>query len=150
MRLVKNKALTASRADAALEDFHVSVNLLTKSPGQFFLLLLLSICEALSLMSIIYFVYRGLGLNAHPYSDLLTMQAMLHIAASFTPLPGASGAQEGGFYLFFESFFPKSIIFAAMFVWRFITYYLSIICGFIAVLIDNTKKTPKKIKEQTT
>ncbi len=150
MHFVKDKAITASKADAALEDFHVSVNLLKKAPGQFVILLFLSLCEVLSLMSIVYFVYRGLGLSAHQYLDLLTMQVMLHIAASFTPLPGASGAQEGGFYLFFGSFFPESIIFAAMFVWRFITYYLAIICGFIAVLIDNAKNVPTQNKEQTT
>ncbi|MDO5022389.1 MAG: lysylphosphatidylglycerol synthase transmembrane domain-containing protein [Eubacteriales bacterium] len=146
LRIVKDKAMTASKADAALEDFHASVNLLTKEPFQFIVLFLLSVCEVLALMSAIYFVYRGLGMRTHHYSDLLTMQTMLHIAASFTPLPGASGAQEGGFYLFFGSFFPDNIIFAAMFVWRFVTYYLSIICGFIAVLIDNASRKNQSIR----
>ena len=77
------------------------------------------------------------------------MQTMLYIAASITPLPGASGAQEGGFYLFFGAYFPQNIIFAAMFVWRFVTYYLSIICGFIGVLIDSARKPVLKTTEKS-
>ncbi|NLJ63863.1 MAG: flippase-like domain-containing protein [Christensenellaceae bacterium] len=147
LRIVKNKAATSSKADAALDEFHVSVFLLTKQPLQFIILFVLSMMEVLALMSAIYFVYRGLGLNTHRYLDLLTMQTMLHIAASFTPLPGASGAQEGGFYLFFGSFFPEHLIFAGMFVWRFVTYYMSIIVGFIAVLIDNSQRSKIKYKK---
>lgn len=144
LRVVKDKSKTASKFDAALNDFHASVNLLTQHPFQFLVLFLLSLLEVLAMMSAIYFVYRGLGLNTANYVSLVTMQTMLFIAASFTPLPGASGAQEGGFYLFFGSFFPENIIFAAMFVWRFVTYYLSIICGFAAVLYDGARVTKAK------
>ena len=144
LRIIKDKAKTASKFDAALNDFHASVNLLTQHPFQFLVLFLLSLLEVLAMMSAIYFVYRGLGLNTANYVSLVTMQTMLFIAASFTPLPGASGAQEGGFYLFFGSFFPENIIFAAMFVWRFVTYYMSIICGFAAVLYDGAHVTKAK------
>ncbi len=139
LRMVKDKAKTASRIDAALSDFHASVDLLTKHPFQFVVLFLLSLLEVLAMMSAIYFVYRGLGLNTATYVQLLTMQTMLFIAASFTPLPGASGAQEGGFYIFFVNLIPQNIIFAAMFVWRFVTYYLSILAGFAAVLYDGAR-----------
>ncbi len=139
LRIIKDKAKTASRLDAALSDFHASVDLLTKHPFQFLVLFMLSLLEVLSMMSAIFFVYRGLGLHSATYVQLITMQTMLFIAASFTPLPGASGAQEGGFYVFFGSLFPQSIIFAAMFVWRFVTYYLSILVGFSAVLYDGAR-----------
>ena len=90
-------------------------------------------------MSATYFVYRGFGLSSASYAEILAVQLMLYIAASFTPLPGASGAQEGGYYLFFGNYFPGSIVFGALLVWRFLTYYLSIITGFIGVLIDGSR-----------
>ena len=71
LRIVKNKAATSSKADAALDEFHVSVFLLTKQPLQFIILFVLSMMEVLALMSAIYFVYRGLGLNTHRYLDRL-------------------------------------------------------------------------------
>lgn len=135
-RIVKDVAQTSSKWDAALMDFHASVDLLTGHPFQFLVLFLMSALQVTALMSAVYFVYRGFGLSQAPYIHLFTIQLMLHIAASFTPLPGASGAQEGGFYLFFGNFFPSDIIFAALLVWRFVTYYASILAGFAAVLMD--------------
>lgn len=137
LRIVKNRERTSSRWDAALQDFHASVDILTRQPLQFLLLFVLSIVQVTGLMSATYFVYRGFGHSGVPYMDILSIQFMLFLAASFTPLPGASGAQEGGFYLFFKDYFPASNIFAALFVWRFLTYYLSIIIGFLAVTIDS-------------
>ncbi|HSK67940.1 MAG TPA: lysylphosphatidylglycerol synthase transmembrane domain-containing protein [Candidatus Limnocylindria bacterium] len=138
VRLVKDKAATSSRLDAALNDFHSSVNLLTGHPMQFLALFLLALMQVSAMMSVIYAVYRGFGLARYGYSELITIQFMLYIAASFTPLPGASGAQEGGFYLFFRGFFPEVTIFAALLVWRFFTYYLFILLGFGAVAIDQS------------
>jgi uncharacterized protein (TIRG00374 family) len=148
LRIVKDVAKTSSRWDAALHDFHASVDILTKHPFQYLALFILSLVQVIGLMSAVYFVYRGFGLNAAPYINLLCIQLMLYIAASFAPLPGASGAQEGGFYLFFGAIFPQTILFAALLVWRFLTYYLSIIVGFAAVMVSSgsggkRKKTPK-------
>lgn len=137
LHLVKDKAATASAWDAALNDFHSSVRALMRHPIQFVVMMILSAVQVTALMSIIFFVYRGFNLIAATYRELVTMQLMLYISASFTPLPGASGAQEGGFYLFFGNFFPNSTIFAAMFIWRFLTYYIAIIFGFASVLLDS-------------
>lgn len=145
LHIVRDRAKTASKFDAAVNDFHASVELLTKHPFQFLVMFSMSLLQVTGLMSAVYFVYRGLGLNADPYIHLMTMQTMLYIAASFTPLPGASGAQEGGFYLFFGSFFPQDIVFAAMIVWRFVTYYLSILIGFVGVMVDSARKAPPKV-----
>lgn len=141
LRIVKNKERSSSRWDAALQDFHSSVDILTRHPKQFLVLFLLSVVQVTGLLSAAYFVYRGFGYSQASYHELLAIQFMLFIAASFTPLPGASGAQEGGFYLFFGKFFPSNTIFAALFVWRFITYYLSIITGFVAVAIDGARSS---------
>lgn len=137
-RIVKDKAKTSSRMDASLNDFHSSVEILTGQPLQFLVLFFISLVQVTALMSVIYFIYRGFYLTEHNYLQVITIQFLLYITASFTPLPGASGAQEGGFYLFFRSFFPDSLIFAALLIWRFITYYLFIIAGLFAVIADQT------------
>jgi len=91
----------------------------------------------LGLMSISYCVYRSLGQSALSYPDILTLQFLLYIAASFTPLPGASGAQEGGFYIFFQGVFPAEQLVGALLLWRFFTYYFTLIIGFGAVMVDS-------------
>ena len=137
LHLVKDVARTASKADAAMEDFHASVDMLTHHPIRLFYLYLLSCLQVLGLMSIVYCVYRALGLDGMSYFDILTLQFLLYIGASFTPLPGASGAQEGGFLLIFGNVFPAASMFGAQLLWRFFTYYFTLIIGLGAVIIDS-------------
>ena len=137
LHLVKDVARTASKADAAMDDFHASVDMLTHHPIRLFQLYLLSCLQVLGLMSIVYCVYRALGLNQHSYFEILTLQFLLYIAASFTPLPGASGAQEGGFYIFFQHVFPAEKLVGALLLWRFFTYYFTLIIGVGGIIADS-------------
>ena len=137
LRLVKDVARATSRADAAISDFHASVDMLTHHPIRLFKLYLLSCLQVLGLMSIAYCVYRALGLNEYSYFEILTLQFLLYIAASFTPLPGASGAQEGGFYIFFQHVFPADKLVGALLLWRFFTYYFTLLVGLAAVIADS-------------
>lgn len=144
LRLVKDKAKTVSKWDAGIHDFQASVHLISRQPLQFLFLLLLSLVQMTVLFSTVYFVYRGFGLEQAKYIEIFTMQVMLYIAASFTPLPGASGAQEGGFYIFLGSFFSERLVFPAMLVWRFFTYYLTIILGFLGIVVDSALARKEK------
>ena len=137
LRLVKDVPRLTSRADAAISDFHASVDYLTHHPFRLFQLYLLSCLQVLGLMSIAYCVYRAMGLNQYSYGDVLTLQFLLFIAASFTPLPGASGAQEGGFYILFRHIFPADKLVGALLLWRFFTYYFTLLMGLAAVIADS-------------
>ena len=65
---------------------------------------------------------------------MLTLSFLLFVSASYTPLPGASGAQEGGFLLYFRGIFTGGTVGLALLAWRFFTYYLFLITGVIVVL----------------
>jgi len=99
-------------------------------------MMLLSIVQIVMLMAMISGVYRTFWLAGVPDVTLLTLQTLLYISASFMPLPGASGAQEYGFSLFFGGIFPGSMMISAILVWRFITYYLLMLIGFVAVVAE--------------
>ena len=137
LRLIKNRQKMEERAEKAIDDFHGSVDMLTHHPIRLFHLYLISCLQVLGLMSIAYCVYRALGMNEYSYFDILTLQFLLFIAASFTPLPGSSGAQEGGFYVFFQNVFPADKLVGALLLWRFFTYYFTMIVCFGAVLYDS-------------
>ena len=89
----------------------------------------IALLQLFSLMAVIVAVYFALGLQGINISSLITMGVLLYIGASYTPLPGASGAQEGGFAMLFRDIFPNANCFVALLLWRFFTYYLSIIAG---------------------
>ena len=137
LRLIKDAESLSARAEGAIGDFHASVDYLTHHPIRLFHLYLISCLQVLGLMSIAYCIYRALGLTQYTYLDVLTLQFLLFIAASFTPLPGASGAQEGGFYIFFQHVFPADKLVGALLLWRFFTYYFTMIVGVFAVIVDS-------------
>ena len=139
IRLVKDPEQISSRCDAALEDFSASVNMLVHHPLQILFLFLLSTLQLMFLMSASYCAYRALGLSWQPLYRLLTLQWLLFIAASFTPLPGASGVQEGGFYVFFGTIFPDRLIFSGLLLWRAVTYYFPLLIGLGSVIYESSR-----------
>ena len=139
LRLVKDPERLSSRCDAALEDFGASVHMLVHHPLQILFLILLSTVQLIFLMSASYCAYRALGLSEQPLYRLLTLQWLLFIAASFTPLPGASGVQEGGFYVFFGTIFPDHLIFSGLLLWRAVTYYFPLLIGLGSVIYESSR-----------
>ena len=100
------------------------------------LAILWSIPQVILQMSVLYVVFRAFSLDL-PYGELLCMQTMLQASVCFIPLPGASGAQELGFSMFFKSYFKSGdILYTAVLVWRFFTYYIIVLLGALVVVID--------------
>ena len=147
LHLIKDVTRTTSKLDAALADFHASVNMVTHHPGQLLVLIGISCVQVMGLMSISYCVYRAMGMNGHLFGEILALQFLLYIGASFTPLPGASGAQEGGFYIFFQDIFPANKMLGALLLWRFFTYYLSLVVGLGCVVLDSSASMKKKTQQ---
>ncbi|MEF9879750.1 MAG: lysylphosphatidylglycerol synthase transmembrane domain-containing protein [Clostridia bacterium] len=93
--------------------------------------------------SIAYLVYRALGLSQAGYFELFSMQIFLYLAVAFAPTPGAIGATEGGFYLFFAMVFPKSLLYSAMLMWRLFTYYSNLLFGAALIVGDEVNAMVK-------
>ena len=94
-------------------------------------------------MFVIVAVYFALGLRGISVIELITMGVLLYIGASYTPLPGASGAQEGGFVVMFALIFPDAQRFVALMIWRFSTYYLSVLVGAVMAAVENIRSLRK-------
>jgi uncharacterized protein (TIRG00374 family) len=136
LRIVKNREAAQAKVDHLIGEYQGSVTALFKKPALAAKMLLLSLIQIAALMTMIVGVYHAFWLKGVPALTLVTLQALLYISASFMPLPGASGAQEYGFTLFFDSIFPGSMMISAIFVWRFMTYYLLLLGGFVAVVAE--------------
>lgn len=138
LHIVKDIGRTTSHADATISDFRASVDMMTHHPLRLFGLVLISCVQVFSLMSITFFVYRAIGEEGTSFSAVTALQFMLYTGASFTPLPGASGAQEGGFYLFYQGVIAGDKLLGALLLWRFFTYYLQLIIGMVSVVVESS------------
>ncbi len=136
LHLVRHPEKTIIAMSEQLEEFHTSGIMLRTNAKLLIGSVLLTAMEMFALFTVTYCIYRSMGLTEHTLLDVVSMQAYLYLTVSYVPLPGAAFASEGGFYLFFSMFFPSKIMFIAMLMWRFFTYYANIIFGSLFVLYD--------------
>ena len=146
LRLCKDPAATLIKWEDVLETFHSSVLMITRRPMDLVVQLLLGGAQLLSMMVVIFFVYHAFGLSGASYGQLTALGIMLYTSAAYTPLPGASGAQEGVFALYFSQIFPDCIRLMALLLWRFFTYYLSLIVGAVVSVLNGFRPGQKKDK----
>ncbi|MCS7175402.1 lysylphosphatidylglycerol synthase transmembrane domain-containing protein [Pseudothermotoga sp.] len=143
LRIVKNRGTFQKNLIEQTKLFHECMLKTTKDLFTTSLALIAASLEVWAKVSITYFVGRSLGITCS-YIDVIMTQLVVFLVASFVPTPGATGASEGVYTLFFKHLFgPKTV--AALLVWRFFTYYLNILIGGIATAHElgkfNIKKT---------
>lgn len=143
LHLVKNPAGTRTKWEDTLETYHSSIMMLAHRPWDLVVQLLIGGLQLIVLMMVIVSLYFGFGLHGSSVGQLIAMGIMLYTSASYTPLPGASGAQEGVFALYFSRIFPDDIRLMALLLWRFFTYYLSLMVGAVATVGFGFRKDKK-------
>ena len=136
IRLIKNREAAMEKTASVLDTYHTAIQDLFCSPGQLLIQCLCSTASLLALTGSIVFVYYAFGLAGTSWDKLLTLSLLLFVSASYTPLPGASGAQEGGFMYYFNTIFPGGTKGLALLIWRFFTYYLFLFTGVIMILLE--------------
>jgi uncharacterized protein (TIRG00374 family) len=148
LHIIKDPIQTMAKWEGILTTFHSSVMIIRKHPRELLVQLVLNGLQILSFMAVTVCVYRALHLTGTPIFKVVTMSLLLYISASYTPLPGASGAQEGGFMIFLKNIFPADKIFPALLLWRFSTFYLSLVAGAGTTVVRTTRgivKTQEKL-----
>lgn len=136
LRLISDPAATGDKLKGVLDGYHANMIQTVRKPGEMLWQLLLSAIGVASLMMVAVCVYFAFGLSATPWWQVLAVAYLLYMSAGYNPLPGASGAQEGGFLLFYRGIFPPGQIGLAMLVWRFVSYYLSLLVGAGALAVS--------------
>ena len=112
------------------DGFYTGMKALAENRAEVARQIAIASCRVVFLMSVMYFIYLGLGQREAGFGKILTMGCMQYTSAAYTPLPGASGAQEGVFGLYFAGLLPNELLFSGLLAWRFVTYYLVLIVGF--------------------
>lgn len=136
IRLVRDPETLRERTMEVLDTYHEALSELIRHPKEILAQILCSGISLLGLTGSVVFTYYAFGQSGTPALQVLTLSCLLFVSASYTPLPGASGAQEGGFLLYFRGIFREGTIGLGLLVWRFFTYYLFLIAGVFAVLYE--------------
>ena len=118
IRLVRDPEGATARITEMLDTYHEALTEMAHRPKEIFTQMVCSGISILGLTGSVVFAYYAFGQSGTPWPQVLTL----------------SGAQEGGFLLYFKGIFRDGTIGLALLIWRFFTYYLFLIAGVFAVL----------------
>ncbi|KRK63539.1 membrane protein [Companilactobacillus tucceti DSM 20183] len=128
----------------SIDSFYKESLVLKKEKKKVIKAALLTVVQLFLYYFVVYFVLLALNCDHVSIVDVLVMHIMIVMIVSIFPIPGGSGGAEFSFKTLFAGFVPStSALILGMFLWRFITYYLGMFLGIIAV-----SKKPRISKHQ--
>lgn len=111
--------------------------------------ILVSFLRLTAFHSITYFTYRALGLNSQSFFEVVFLQGLLFTSVSCIPLPGSSGAMEGGFGILFKSIFPAALLGSGIIISRVLSFAVPVIYTGLVLFIQQYQLfCPKKVNMQ--
>lgn len=137
IHVIKDVDAKIEYIDKEMELYIENFKFIKSRPWLVIRLFLLSALQLTCYFSITYVIYLGFGLSGADFFTVIAYQAFILLITSFVPIPGALGASEGSYALFFMSIFSTTYLTLSTFVWRFLTFYLAIIIGMTVTLVVN-------------
>ena len=139
IKLVKNEETTRMKLKKHFDSFHENAIELKKEKNKFIWYIMINTLSLFVLYSMPFIITIGLG-EKITLINTIVATAYIMIIGSFVPIPGGTGGIEYGFIFFFSYFIKGSILNAIMLVWRFVSYYMGMILGAIALAIYRKKE----------
>lgn len=139
LRLIKNYRKTYRKVINQVAEYKFCMKYLAKNKKLLFSLIFLTIAEYLSVFSYSLFAVCAFSESIDVNFIVLwlicmTKYNLCQMASCFIPLPGGTGLMEISFIILFGSQLGSNIIWGLL-GWRFLSYYLIIIHGFIHELV---------------
>ena len=161
LRIIKNYRKSYDKIMTQVLEYQSSIQYLKKNKGTLVCCILCSIVEVIAYFSIPFTIVMAfssantMALSPQLWIICMTQFMMCQMAAVVIPLPGGTGMMEFSFIALFGlgyligTQYPLGLL-----AWRFLTYYLTIIQGFIISTADSISRMVKakkqaKIEEQS-
>ena len=134
VHIIRDRAGAGEKLARQMEEYAAGAGVLRRNPALLPMLLGLNALQLTAVFSVPYVVYRAFGLSGTGPALFLGTQALVTLAVSSLPLPGAVGPAEGGFVVAFAPIFGAGLVTPAMLVSRGISFYaFLIISGAVAL-----------------
>ncbi|MDO4739611.1 MAG: lysylphosphatidylglycerol synthase transmembrane domain-containing protein [Eubacteriales bacterium] len=144
LRLIKDRPTLERRVSRQVEGYLQAMATVRDRPLDMLAMFALSALQVASYSCIIWALYHAFGLSGASFFQLVTIQLLLYQTVSFVPLPGASGAQEGLFFLMLHVVVPESCRVGMLFSWRFFTFYLTMLVGGLTIVLDGVRSLRRR------
>lgn len=155
LKIFKDYRVAYKKIIYQVTEYRNSIDYLKKHPLTLLLSVGLVLIEILALASIPFFVTLGLTNISFVgfaetfdfWVECLVKYYICYFASTYIPLPGGTGVMEISFVILFSSIIGPNFVAWGFLIWRFASYYSSILQGFIITLVDVVKGfIGKKVK----
>ena len=139
IKIVKDKKETIHKFNEIINQYHDNALILTKNKKKFIIYVIINVFAISFNYLIAYAVCRGMNVHMS-WIEIIVMTTYVMMIGNFVPIPGGTGGVEYGFMFFFGYHITGGVLTAIMLVWRFVSYYLAMIIGGIALVFYRKKE----------
>ena len=133
--IVKNKDRKIKNFLIQLREYEQGARFIRTHPFVSLRVFFWVLVQRISMLSIVYFVYRSFGLEGNSYFELFALQTFWTVASYAIPIPGAVGISEGMFLVLFSAVFGPELLMPGLFLSRGINFYLSlVVCATVTII----------------
>ncbi|KRK71395.1 lysylphosphatidylglycerol synthase transmembrane domain-containing protein [Lacticaseibacillus nasuensis] len=129
------RAAWQATMDAKIDTFYAESVHLKQEKTKVIRAALLTFVQLLLYYSVPYFVLLSFGVPHVNLVHVMVLHVMIVMIISLFPIPGGAGGAEYSFKALFATFMGPAQLVLAMLLWRFITYYLGMVCGIVALAV---------------
>ena len=134
-KFIRNKNDLKEKLLNKIDEFYEGSAYFKKNISKLFRATLYNVIGLVFYYIIPLFVFFSIGeVSSITILESIVCSGYTYLIGSFVPIPGGTGGLEYGFIQFFQGFTVGATLSACMILWRFITYYFSMIIGAISLL----------------
>lgn len=144
LRIFKDYRSAYKKIINQVAEYRSSIDYLKKNGITLLLSIILVLIEILSLASIPFFVtlsltdvtFAGTSAVFGFWVECLVKYYICYFASAYIPLPGGTGMMEIAFVILFSSVIGPNFVAWGFLIWRLMSYYSTIVQGFVITLVD--------------
>lgn len=142
VHLVKDIDAAMEKLDNALYEFNKEIVVLSNHKKMIVYLSLSVLARLIIYYSIPFFCAKALHIEvgADKLLDIIALSSYVAMINAFLPMPGSAGGTEATFILMFSTIFSRADAASIMLLWRFVTFYQTLIIGGIVFLYGRSQK----------
>lgn len=134
LKFIKNREVLKEKANKKIDEFYESGNYFKNNKYILLKAYSFNLVSLIILYIIPMFIFFSIKVYDVNVIESIVCSSYTYFVGSFVPIPGGTGGLEYAFIEFFRVFSSSALISTCMILWRFVTYYLSMILGSLSLV----------------
>ena len=123
--------------DGIIDQYHGTAEFFRTHKFVMVNVLVITFVQRVVLFLVTWFTYQSFELSGHCLPIIVSLQAMIAVAADMLPLPGGMGVSENLFLVIFDTIFGEERVVAGMVISRGLGYYTQLLISAVMTVLSS-------------